>query len=83
MAQYLLELDNKDEAFQLLLEGLGYSYRQLSPAYLELVEMASTAAVSTGNTELADYLSGLLASSRKDYAAMLSQKHQQKIFNPY
>ena len=83
LAEYLLQLDNKDEAFQLLLDGLAYSYRQLSPAYLELVELTSAAAVSRGNTELADYLTGLLAKSRKDYATILSRQRQQKILNPY
>ena len=83
LARYLIKHDNQEHAFQLLQDGLAYSYRQLSPAYLELVEMTSSAAVDTGNTELADYLSGLLATSRKDFAAMLSRQDQHNIINPY
>lgn len=83
LATYLLEHDNHDEAFQLLLDGLAYRYRQLSPAYLELLEMTLAAAVSMGNNKLVDYLSGLLATSRKDYATMLSGQSHNKILNPY
>ncbi|WP_455220068.1 O-antigen ligase family protein [Kaarinaea lacus] len=83
LARYLIKHDDQDHAFQLLQDGLAYSYRQLSPAYLELVEMTSAAAVSMGNTQLADYLSALLATSRKDYTTMLSGQRQQKILNPY
>ena len=83
LARYLIKHDHQEHAFQLLQDGLAYSYRQLSPAYLELVEMTSSAAIDTGNTELADYLSGLLATSRKDFAAMISRQDQRNIINPY
>jgi O-antigen ligase len=83
LARYLIKHDHQEHAFQLLQDGLAYSYRQLSPAYLELIEMTLAAAVSTGNIELAEHLSGLLTISRKDFAAMLSGQRQQKILNPY
>jgi O-antigen ligase len=83
LARYLLKHDNHDYALQLLQDGLGYSYRQLSPAYLELLEMNSAAAISMGDNELANHLSGLLEKSRQDYATMLSAQRRNKIFNPY
>jgi len=83
LADYLITHDNHDDAFQLLLDGLAYSYRQVSRAYLELLEMSSSAALSMGDTELASHLSGLLATSRQDYAAMLSGQRRNKILNPY
>jgi len=45
--------------------------------------MTSSAAVDMGNTDLADYLSGLLATYRKDFATMLSRQDQHSIINPY
>ena len=83
LARYLLEHDKHDNAVQLLQDGLGYSYRQLSPAYLQLLEMNSAAAIRMGNDELANNLSGLLAQYRQDYAAMLSKNRSNKILNPY
>ncbi|NNF97287.1 MAG: hypothetical protein HKM94_10205, partial [Halobacteria archaeon] len=83
LARYLIEHDNQNYAFQLLQDGLGYSYRQISPAYLQLLEMNFAAATSMGDNELASHLSGLLVISRQDYAAMLSAQRRNKIFNPY
>ena len=83
LADYLIRQNNQAYAFQLLQDGLAYSYRQISPAYLRLLEMNSAAAKSTGNIKLADHLSGLLENSRQDYAAMLSAQRRNKIINPY
>jgi O-antigen ligase len=82
-ARYLIEQDKQDHAIQLLQDGLAYSYRQISPAYLQLLEMNSAVAISTGNIELANHLSGLLENSRQDYAAILSAQRRNKIINPY
>jgi O-antigen ligase len=83
LARYLIKHDDQNHAFHVLQDGLAYSYRQLSPAYLELVEMSLAAAVSVGNSELADHLTGLLTKSRKNFSAMHSGQRQQKILNPY
>jgi hypothetical protein len=83
LARYLIARGNHDDAFQLMQDGLGYSYRQLSPAYLELLEMNSAMAISKGYNDLANHLSYLLAKSRQDYAAMLSRQRGDKIINPY
>ena len=83
LARYLLAHDKQKLAQQILWEGLGYSYRQLSPAYLELLEMSWSLAEQTGFHEMADRLSDLLDASRHDYAAMLSNQRSNKIINPY
>ena len=83
LVNYLQERENYDLAFQYLRDGLAYSYRQISPAYLKLIEMTSSSARQRGNDELANYLSGLLAQYQQDYAAMLSDERQSKIINPF
>ena len=83
LAHYLIEHDKNDYAFQLLQDGLAFSYRQLTPAYFQLLEMNSAAAISMGNNELANYLNGLQEKYRQDYATMLSEQHRNKIVNPY
>jgi O-antigen ligase len=83
LARYLLAQDKQEQAQQILWEGLGYSYRQLSPAYLELLEMSSVLAEQTGFHEIAARLSDSLEQSRHDYAAMLSNQRSNKIINPY
>ena len=83
LARFLLAHDKREQAQRILWEGLGYSYRQLSPAYLELLEMSLALAEQTGFHELAARLSKLLDGSRHDYAAMLSNQRSNKIINPY
>ena len=79
LAQYLLEHDRNDETYQLLREGLGYSYRQISPAYLELIDMTRVLVLEMGNNELANQL----AQARQDYARMLSRQGQHKLLTSY
>jgi hypothetical protein len=79
LAQYLLENDRNDETYQLLREGLGYSYRQISPAYLELIDMTRVLVLEMGNNELANQL----AQARQDYARMLSRQGQHKLLTSY
>ena len=83
LAQYLLAHDKMDETYQLLREGLGYSYRQLSPAYLELIDMTRVVVLEMGNNELANYLAELHATSKQKYAAMPKQQRDNKILNLY
>ena len=83
LVHHLNEHNQQDYAYQFLQDGLGYSYRQLSPAYLQLLELGSTAALSRGNSELADHLSGLLTQYREEYADILSEDRANKIINPY
>lgn len=83
LARYLFTHDDHDHAYQILLDGLGYSYRQLSPAYLELLEMSSAAAMRAGNSIQANQLADMLAQARLDYASMRSRPHQQQMLNPY
>ena len=83
MARYLLEYNNDDYAFQILQDGLAYRYRQLSPAYLQLLELTSVVASKMGNAELANDLAGLLKQYRQDYEAMLTEKRRDRIINPY
>ncbi len=79
LAQYLLEHDKNDETYELLREGLGYSYRQISPAYLELISMTRALVLEMGNNELANRLE----QAQQDYARMRSRPQQQQVLNPY
>ena len=83
LVNYLHSHAKQDLAFQWLQDGIAYRYRQLSPAYLKLLEMTSVSAGRRGEEELAKTLSNLLAQYRQDYTRMLSDKHRIKIDNPY
>ena len=83
LARYLIKQDKNDAARQLLQAGLDYSYRQVTPSYLELIELNHAAAVHMGNTELAQNLSALLNKYQQIYAVMQSHGGQIKIINPY
>ena len=83
LARYLIDHDQQDLAQRYLWEGLAYSYRQLSPAYLELLEMNLTMANQSGNHKLATALSKMLVKARQDYTAMQSAQGRNKIINPY
>lgn len=83
LVNYLHSHDKHDLAYQWLQDGIAYRYRQLSPAYLKLLEMTSVSAGRRGEEELAKTLSNLLAQYRQDYTRMLSDKHRIKIDNPY
>jgi O-antigen ligase len=83
LARYLTRHGQQEKAQQILWQGLGYSYRQLSPAYLELLEMSLAMANQMGNQELATQLTNVLVKSRQNYAAMLSAQGRNRIVNPY
>ena len=83
LARYLIKHDQPELARRYLWNGLAYSYRQLSPAYLELLEMSLAMANQMGNKELATQLTTVLVKSRQDYASMLSAQGRNSIINPY
>ena len=83
LARYLKAHGQEQEAFQVLLQGLEYRYRQLSPAYLELLQMGSAQAAQMHQPELAEQLAELLTDYRQDYAAMRSGLRDNHILNPY
>ena len=83
LVHYLHQQDKDELAFEWLQDGIAYRYRQLSPAYLQLLEMTSILARQRGEDELANSLSKLLAQYRLDYATMLSTKRRHEIINPY
>lgn len=83
LARYLQQQDLEEEAYQVLLQGLGYQYRQLSPAYLELLQMSSVLARQMQQPKLAEQLNALLAKYQQDYAAMRSAQRADQISNPY
>ena len=83
LARYLIKQDKNDAARQLLQAGLNYSYRTVTPSYLELIELNHAAAVRVGDTELAHNLSALMNTHEQNYAVMQSHDGQSKIINPY
>ena len=83
LVHYLQEHGHDELAFQRLKDGLAYRYRQLSPAYLQLLEMTSILARQRGEDELAYSLTNLLAQYRLDYATMPSTERHHEINNPY
>jgi thioredoxin-like negative regulator of GroEL len=83
LARYLTAHGQREQAQQILWQGLGFSYRQLSPAYLELLEMNLATANQSDNHELASQLTNALMNSRQGYAAMLSAQKRNSIINPY
>ncbi len=82
LARYFIKLDIHDAANQLLREGLELSYRQVTPSYLELIELNHAAAERTGNTELAHNLSAVFNKYQQIYAGMQSHGDQNNIINP-
>lgn len=83
LARYLKERGHEEDTYQVLLQGLNYRYRQLSPAYLDLLQMSSTQAKQMQQTELAIQLNELHAKYRQDYANMRSRQRSHHISNPY
>ena len=83
LARYLVQLNNDDAANDLLQAGLDYSYRQVTPSYLELIELNHAAAEQTGNTELAYNLSELLIQYQQFYTVTQSDGDQNISINPY
>jgi O-antigen ligase len=83
LARYLITHGQQEQAQQILWQGLAYRYRQVSPAYLELLEMNLAMANQMGNKELATQLTNVLVKSRQNYASMLSAQGHNSISNPY
>ena len=83
LARYLIKLERTDAAEQVLQAGLKYSYRDVTPAYLELIDLNYSVAVHMGNSDLAQNLSALLDKYQQVYNNKLTDKRQSKIINPY
>ena len=83
LARYLIKLERTDGAEQVLQAGLEYSYRDVTPAYLELIDLNYSVAVHMGNSGLAQNLSALLDKYQQVYNNKLTDKRQSKIINPY
>ena len=83
LARYLIKLERTDVAEQVLQAGLEYSYRDVTPAYLELIDLNYSVAVHMGKSGLAQNLSVLLDKYQQVYNNKLTDKRQSKIINPY
>ena len=83
LARYLIKQDRTDAAEQVLQAGLEYSYRDVTPSYLELIYLNYTVAVHMGNSDLAQNLSALFDKYQQLYNKKLTGKLQNRITNPY
>jgi hypothetical protein len=83
LARYLIKQNSTDAAEQVLQAGLEYSYRDVTPSYLELIDLNYTVAVHMGNSDLAQNLSALFDKYQQVYNNKLADKFHSRIINPY